>query len=171
MAELGIIGISGLCEHGMDAIMQTEYSRAINEGKAYPGQIEVYVADIRQIHKSSLLKRNLAKMRNPALVAKTEQIAAHYHPNWNNCSTYAKKLLSRNAHIIFGYNLDRPVDAVITWCELDNFGQPKGGTATALKMAFDRQIPVFNLYLPDKAETLDQISRFLKRKNIRIKAE
>ena len=46
---------------------------------------------------------------------------------------------------------------MITWCELDNFGQPKGGTATALKMAIGAQIPVFNLYLPNKAEILDQI--------------
>lgn len=166
MAELGITGVSGLCELGMDAIMQREYSKVINAGKAYPGQLEVYAADIQQVHRSRLPKKNLAKMRNPSLVNQAEQIAAHYHPNWNNCSTYARKLLSRNAHIIFGYNLDRPVDAVITWCELDNFGQPKGGTATALKMTFDRQIPVFNLYLPNKTETLDQIGRFLKRKGI-----
>lgn len=162
MAELGITGVSGLCEQRVDAIMQTQYSRAINEGKAFPRQIEVYVADIRQVHKSSLPKRNLAKMRNPALVTQAEKIAAHYHPNWNNCSTYARKLLSRNAYIIFGYNLDNAVEAVITWCELDNFGQPKGGTATALKMAWGAQIPVFNLYLPNKTETLNQINKFLQ---------
>lgn len=162
MAELGIVGVSGLCEQGMDAIMQREYSKAINEGKAFPGQLEVYAADIHQIHKSTLQKKKLAKIRNPSLVTQAEQIAASHHPNWGKCSAYARKLLSRNAHIIFGYHLNKPVDAVIAWCELDNFGQPKGGTATALKMAWGAQIPVFNLYLPNKTETLDQIRQFLQ---------
>lgn len=167
MAELGITGVSGLCEMGMDSIMQKEYSRAINRGQAFLSQIEVYVTDIHHIHKSSLPNRKLAKIRNPSLVTQAEQIAAAYHPNWDKCNTYARKLLSRNAHIIFGYNLDKPVDAVITWCELDNFGQPKGGTATALKMAWGAQIPVFNLYLPQKAETLEQISKFLQQRKQR----
>ncbi|WP_347460875.1 hypothetical protein ABEF79_00940 [Acinetobacter sp. ANC 7454] len=162
MAELGITGVSGLCELGMDAIMQREFSKAINEGKAFSRQLEVYAADIHQVHKSTLPKKTLAKIRNPSLVTQAEQIAASHHPNWGKCSVYTRKLLSRNAHIIFGYHLNNPVDAVITWCELDNFGQPKGGTATALKMAWGAQIPVFNLYLPQKAEMLERISKFLQ---------
>ncbi|MEB6679323.1 hypothetical protein [Acinetobacter lwoffii] len=168
MAELGITGVSGLCEQGMDAIMQIEYSRTIDQRIAYPSQLEVYVSDIHQVNRSRLPRRKLAKLRNPSLVIQAEKIAARYHPNWNNCSTYAKKLLSQNAHIIFGYNLDKPIDAVITWCELDNFGQPQGGTATALKMAWGAQIPVFNLYQPNKAETLGRIKQFLLDKKVRI---
>lgn len=68
------------------------------------------------------------------------------------------------AHIIFGYHLNKPVDAVITWYELDNFDQSKGGTAMALKMVMERQIPVFNLYLPNKNEILNQIAKFIKQK-------
>jgi len=56
---------------------------------------------------------------------------------------------------------------VITWCELDGFGQPKGDTATALKIAIGANIPVFNLYLPNKAEMLGQIAKFLKVKGIK----
>lgn len=102
-------------------------------------------------------------------MTQAEQIAASCHPNWNKCSTYARKLLSRNAHIIFGYHLNNPVDAVVTWCELENFGHPKGGTATALKMAHDAGIPIFNIYLPEKAQTLNQISYFLKQRGINTK--
>lgn len=114
MAELGITGVSGLYEQGMDALMQIQYCKAINEGAAFISQLEIYIADIRQLHKSRLPRRNLARMRNPKLVSKAKEIAAQYHPNWQNCSPYARKLLSRNAHIIFGYNLDNPVNAVIT---------------------------------------------------------
>ena len=72
MAELGITGVSGLGELGIDSIMQKEYSRAINEGKALPGQLKVYAADIQQIHRSSLPKKKLAKIRNPSLVNQAE---------------------------------------------------------------------------------------------------
>lgn len=168
MAELGITGVSGLCEQGMDAIMQIEYSRAIDQCLAYPLQLEVYAADIHQVNRSRLPRRKLAKLRNPSLVAQTEKIAAQHHLNWENCNSYTRKLLSRNVHIIFGYHLNKPIDAVITWCELDNFGRPKGGTATALKMASDANIPVFNLYLPNKAVTLNQIRQFLQYKKIRL---
>lgn len=167
MAELGITGVSRLYEHGLDAIMQNEYSKAIDRNVAYSSQLEVYAADIHQVNKSRLPRRKLAKIRNPSLVEQTEKIAAKYHSNWENCSSYSRKLLSRNVHIIFGYHLDKPVDAVITWCELDGFGQPKGDTATALKIAIGANIPVFNLYLPNKAEMLGQIAKFLKVKGIK----
>lgn len=162
MAELGITGVSGLCEQGMDAIMQIEYSRAIDRQVAYPSQLEVYATDIHQVNRSRLPRRKLAKIRNPSLVEQTEKIAANYHPNWDKCSSYTRKLLSRNAHIIFGYHLDKPVNAVITWCELDNFGQPKGNIAIALKMAVGAQIPIFNFYLPNKGKTLSKIEKFLR---------
>jgi hypothetical protein len=35
----------------------------------------------------------------------------------------------RNVHQILGYNLDYPVDAVVTWVKEDTYGNPKGGAA------------------------------------------
>jgi len=104
MAELGITGVSRLYEHGLDAIIQNEYSKAIDRNVAYSSQLEVYAADIHQVNKSRLPRRKLAKIRNPSLVEQTEKIAAKYHSNWENCSSYSRKLLGRNVHIIFGYH-------------------------------------------------------------------
>lgn len=53
-ARLGIIGVSGLCEEGMDAIMQKEYSRAIQMQFAFQSQLEVYVANIKDRRTSTL---------------------------------------------------------------------------------------------------------------------
>ncbi len=165
-AELDIVGVSGLCYKGMDAIMQRQYSRAISEGKAFQSQLEVYVAKQTDIHRSRLPNKHLAKVRNPALKRETEAMASRYHHAWHNCSPDARGLHSRNCHIIFGYKLDKPVDAVVTWCELDRNNEPMGGTGVAIRMALDAQIPVFNLYLPDKKATLNQIRNFLKHKKV-----
>lgn len=165
-AELHIVGVSGLCYKGMDAIMQRMYSKAIIDFKAYLSQLEVYVAKQTDIHRSRLPNKHLAMLRNPALKRETEAMASRYHRAWHNCNPDARGLHSRNCHIIFGYNLDKPVDAVVTWCELDQNNEPMGGTGVAIRMALDAQIPVFNLNGPNQKETLQQIHSFLKRKKV-----
>jgi hypothetical protein len=66
------------------------------------------------------------------------------HPNWGNLSQGAKKLHARNVHQIIGPNvaLPTPVEFVICWT-LD--AAVVGGTATAIRLAEERNIPVWNL--------------------------
>lgn len=165
-AELGIVGVSGLCYMGMDAIMQRMYSRAVYDHKAFLSQFEVYVAKQTDIHRSRLPNKHLAKMCNPSLKNESLEIAARYHHAWHLCNDDIKGLHARNAHIIFGHDLKHPVDAVITWCEVGSNMDPLGGTGVGIRMAWDAQIPVFNLRLPDKKDTLRQIHNFLKRNNV-----
>lgn len=73
MAKLVITGVIGLCEQDMDSIMQKEYSRAINEGKAFTEQLEVYAADILRVQRSSLPKKNLGQIKSPSLVKKVKR--------------------------------------------------------------------------------------------------
>ena len=69
-------------------------------------------------------------------------VAAGLHPAWERCSTAVRKLHARNAAVVTGGNLDRPVDAVICWSEQ---GAITGGTGMAIRIAEARGIPVFNL--------------------------
>jgi hypothetical protein len=71
-----------------------------------------------------------------------EALSAQYHPAWDRCSPYAKKLHGRNAMIVLGESLDDPVELVICWTK---DGKPKGGTAQAIRIAEAHDIPVFNL--------------------------
>lgn len=64
------------------------------------------------------------------------------HPNWDACSTGARKLHARNAKIVHGASAQVPVDFVVCWTEN---GAIKGGTGTAITMADTALIPVFNL--------------------------
>lgn len=167
LATLGITFRSGLCNKGMDAIAQIEYSRALSERKAFESQFEVYVWDIKAIHKSQLPNKHLALVRNATLKHETEKIASTLHSNWEACSDYAKAQHARNVHQILGYHLNEPVDAVITWGVLDNYGKPIGGTGTALRLAEQRRIPIFNLYNCPHDVFLSQVTNFLRSQRVR----
>lgn len=69
-------------------------------------------------------------------------VAARLHPAWNRCSPAVRKLHARNAAVILGPGLDRPVDAVVAWT---SEGAVAGGTGMALRIAAERGIPALNL--------------------------
>ena len=69
-------------------------------------------------------------------------VAARLHPAWPRCSPAVRKLHARNAAILLGTGLDRPVDAVVAWTP---GGAVAGGTGMALRIAAEHGIPVLNL--------------------------
>lgn len=77
------------------------------------------------------------------------ELSAKFHPNWDACKQYARKLHGRNALIILGRDLNDPVDIVICWTK---DGKLQGGTAQALRIAAAYDIPVYNLGAPDPNE-------------------
>ena len=86
-------------------------------------------------------------------------IASNVHPAWDRCSYGAKKLHARNVHQIFGQNIhdeDNYSSFVVCWTPN---GQAIGGTATAIKLAKQRNIPVYNLALPND---LSVLNKFIK---------
>lgn len=88
---------------------------------------------------------------------KAIEYASKFHSNWNNCSEYVKKLHGRNAMIILGQNLDKPVKFVICWTKN---GKDIGGTGLALRIAIENKIPIFNLY---DENTFKKIEKYIKR--------
>lgn len=166
LANLGITFTSGLCTLGMDGIAQKAYSEAVENGRASLDQFEVYVYDQKAIKNSPLPNKHVARIRNPETINRTLLMASEVHDAWHNCDEYARSQHSRNCHQIFGYTLDNPVDAVITWCPLIKGNIPIGGTATALKLAAKAGIPIFNLWQPNKDATILQIRDFLRNQNI-----
>lgn len=70
------------------------------------------------------------------------KIAERIHPAWSACSPGAKKLHARNVCQVLGRDLATPSTALICWT-LD--GRKSGGTRTAIVLADEHKIPVFNL--------------------------
>jgi hypothetical protein len=69
-------------------------------------------------------------------------MAKHYHPAWYRLSRGGRMLHARNCHIMLGETLDDPVEFVVCWTPN---GEMKGGTAQALRIAVDMDIPIHNL--------------------------
>ena len=70
------------------------------------------------------------------------EIAAPLHLAWERCSPAVRKLHARNAVVLLGETLDRPVDAVVCWSA---GGRSEGGTGMAIRIAEANGIPVLNL--------------------------
>ena len=82
-----------------------------------------------------------------------EQIAKSVHPAWEACSYGARRLHSRNVQQIFGYDLETPTSFVICWTMS---GGLSGGTATAMKLATQIGVPVFNLAIEGELDRLKE---------------
>ena len=83
-------------------------------------------------------------------------IAKSIHPAWNNLTTGAINLHSRNICQILGKDLNTPVAFVV--CYTEN-GEEKGGTATALKLAREQGIPVFNYGSDGEARLREYVTK------------
>ena len=76
------------------------------------------------------------------ITPKSLDIAKQIHPAWNKCSQYAKLLHARNVYQILGNDVKTLSDFVICWTPNAKI---VGGTATAINLAKQHNIPVFNL--------------------------
>jgi len=103
--------------------------------------------------------------QNGAIAANTQQsivaekIVSTVHPAWGYLKQGAQKLHTRNVFQVLGLSLDTPSKFVVCWAPTaGSSGEVKGGTATAVKIALNNNIPVYNLY---NKEHLDKVMRWL----------
>jgi hypothetical protein len=79
------------------------------------------------------------------------ELAEKFHPTWDKLSVDARRLHARNGYILLGPELNDPVNFICCWTP---GGAVTGGTGQALRIAADRNIPVFNLADMDATEKL-----------------
>lgn len=70
-------------------------------------------------------------------------IAATLHPAWDRLTGGGQTLHARNVHQVLGWNCDKPSTFLICWTPN---GQVTGGTATAIRLAGIKHIPIYNLW-------------------------
>lgn len=71
------------------------------------------------------------------------EIAKRIHPNWNSMKKYSQDLHARNCKQVLGDKLIEP--SMFLLCYTKN-GEIKGGSRTAIILAQENNIPVFNIY-------------------------
>lgn len=103
------------------------------------------------------------KIEDPTLAGPSPEaikVASTFHPAWHRCGYGARKLHGRNMHILFGSNLDTPVDFVVCWTK---DGKDSGGTGQAIRAAMVNNIPVFNLFFD---EAITELQEYLTKKGL-----
>lgn len=83
-------------------------------------------------------------------------LAEKIHPAWDKCSLGAKKLHARNTQQVLGEKLNEPSLFIVCWTPK---GEASGGTATAIRLAEQNHIPVFNLGKDGDLEKLREMIR------------
>lgn len=87
------------------------------------------------------------------------KMAAKYHPAWSKCGFAAKRFHARNCHQVLGLDLRTPVEFVVAYTE---GGKLVGGTAQAIRVAKDHDIPVFNLGKMSMTDVLYFLQDYVK---------
>lgn len=83
------------------------------------------------------------------------ELASQIHPAWDYLKMPVKKLMARNCHICLGGLLETPSEFIICWTR---GGKTLGGTALAINLAKNNNIPIFNLAIEeDKKEFLQKV--------------
>lgn len=90
---------------------------------------------------------------------KAYEIAFQFHPNLFGTSEGVQKLMARNTYQVLGQNCRTKSNFIVCYCELDASGNWKGGTGQALRIAKNKKIPIFNLFIK---EDLDELKTFIK---------
>lgn len=146
-AEKGWTLRSGKAD-GADAAFQLG-AQQIENGKA-----EIFIPWAR-FGTAGLFDKWDVLVKDKTVVDKAEQIASTIHPAWDKCSQGAKKLHTRNIYQVLGANLDKPSNLLICYAKPTRDGKGvQGGTATAVRLAKEYNIPVFNLFFPDDLQKL-----------------
>jgi hypothetical protein len=88
-------------------------------------------------------------------------IAREFHPAWDRCSGYARKLHARNAFQVLGRGLDSPSLCLICWTpdgcvSHTTRSQKTGGTGTAISIAEKYNVKIYNLYRPEHLALWDE---------------
>ena len=88
------------------------------------------------------------------------EIASKFHPAWNRCNEYVRKLHARNAFQVLGFDLDTPSKFLVCWTPDGCISHATrsiqtGGTGTAISIADHYGVKVFNLARPEHLKRLE----------------
>ena len=84
------------------------------------------------------------------------EMAARFHPAWDDCSTGARELHARNCYQVLGRDLSTPSKFLICWTK---GGKMVGGTSQAMRIAVSRKIPIFNLAVEKHMSFVEECMR------------
>jgi hypothetical protein len=143
---------------GCDFYCQSGAHHAIQGGVALPTQLEIYLPEEGfNMKRVGLLNGTYLVTDGVEKQKEAEEYVKMVHPHPERLYGFSKKAHTRNIFQILGQDLETPVDFVI--CYTRDGAQTSadtsiktGGTATAINLASEFSIPVFNSRRPEMME-------------------
>lgn len=147
LAELGYSLYSGGCPIGMDnAFAKGAYSHKTSDKSknriyiAWNGMGDLYHDPVFGIYDATRFENR----------EQAKELAYKARGSFEGLKQGGILLHSRNPHQVLGDDLNSPVEFVLTWAKpVGKQGHVKGGTGTAVAIALEHKIPVYNLYYED----------------------
>lgn len=99
---------------------------------------------------------NCILQEDKEILKEADKILKKVHPAFDKLTKGPLALHRRNIFQVLGARLDVPTKIVVAYSKLDQNGEPTGGTATAIRLAQKRNIPVRNLYLEEDCVKLEE---------------
>lgn len=158
LARMGWVLRSGKAA-GADAAFQTGVQRYRDDGGN--AQAEIYIPwkkfTTPGLNDDWDMNLDYIDFMFPENKAKRDKIVSEIHPYAENLSQGAFKLHSRNVHQVLGPDLhkQKPSSFLLYYAEEDAKGNPKGGTATAVKLAKDYGVRCLNLKSEESQQKLE----------------
>lgn len=84
------------------------------------------------------------------------EIASKIHPAWDKLTRGPRALHARNTYQVMGKDLNTPSKFLICWAKPTKSGEVSGGTRTAVVLAQQNNIPIFNLWYPEVVERFNK---------------
>jgi len=89
------------------------------------------------------------------------QLAESLHPKWHRQNALGRRVITRNVHQVLGVDLESPASFVLCWAlgsiwREDQIINVSGGTGLAVRLAATRDIPVFNLCVPEHRQRIER---------------
>lgn len=149
-ARQGMVGFSGGADNSDEQLEHATKQVAIEQGYRLRFRTQrIFLPDVEFNGRRLEAKNGYFYITNEQLVNQATDIAARFHPSFSRLSEFAKKLMIRNSFQVLGHRLVSPVDHVICFTPDGSLGnrtsKDTGGTGQALRIAYARGIPVYNI--------------------------
>lgn len=135
--------------HGADAAFEAGHDAMRNSMAMYPNRKEIFLPWPGYNQSFSGLHPKLHPFQPHEIAS-----SAKFHPTWDRCSEGAKALHVRNWRILFGLD-HTPVKFIVCWTQS---GRSIGGTGQALRIAYDKGIPIINFGAAKSSSELEQLA-------------
>lgn len=148
LIEMGFKGRSGGAD-GMDSCL----TRAVSILRQPDNEIYIPKQPFKGLRHGDL-GRTVIDASQLANYDEARAIAEQLVPHWHNCDDFSRAAHTRNVYEVLGVDLATPSKFLVCYAKTNSLGVVVGGTASAVQLALQLQIPVFNFYVEECGEAL-----------------